>query len=106
MAVLIAPINGAIGVTKLAVWLESSRATNGQRKTYLNRLGHLKDVFNKREDEFLEFLHAGLVDHVDDGLEGGGQHLGTLQFAFHGGQYMLAPHFLDRSESKHLDGSI
>lgn len=60
----------------------------------MNGLGHLKDVFNKREDEFLKFFSRRLVDHVDDGLQGGGQHLGTLKFTFHGGQYVLAPQFL------------
>lgn len=50
-----------------------------------------------------------LIDHVDDGLQGGGQHLGTLQFTFHGGQYVLAPQFLYRSERgarKRRDGTV
>lgn len=68
--------------------------------TYLNGLGHLKDVFNKRQDEFLKFFACCLVDHVDDRLQGRRQHLGTLQFAFHGGQYVLAPQFLYRSKGE------
>ena len=63
----------------------------------------MKDVFNKREDEFLKFFSRRLVDHVDDGLQGGGQHLRTLQFTFHGGQYVLAPQFLSiRDEKKRV----